>query len=43
MNESFSDLGCKGIERFVDTYRRIGAEPFKAAANAARAPQEALA
>ena len=27
-------------ERFIDTVRRVGLEPFKAAANAARRPAE---
>ena len=36
------DQGEK-FERFIDTLKRLGAEPFKQAANAARHPEEAVA
>jgi sulfite reductase (NADPH) hemoprotein beta-component len=36
------DQGEK-FERFIDTLKRLGAEPFKQAANAARHPEEAMA
>ncbi len=31
------------VERFIDAYRRVGPEPFKAAANAARHPETSVA
>ncbi|WP_321903504.1 nitrite/sulfite reductase [Paraburkholderia tropica] len=41
--ETRQPLDGTGAEKFVDTVRRVGLEPFKTAANAARAQQRSLA
>jgi hypothetical protein len=43
LREKTNDGNSEKFELFIDTLKRLGAEPFKAAANSVRHKEEAVA